>query len=129
MDAKTLRLQTKERVMSTATQVEKTTSVVEAMIGRILVKPSDFHYGGKIVIPEKHQRRPTVGTIVQLNLPGDSNPNKFEVGQRIVYGVYSGTPVLITIDQVETPLIILTPEEVLVRLHGNAELKEAGQGY
>lgn len=114
--------------MSASTQV-KETSFVEAMIGRILIKPDDFKYGGRIVIPDKHQRRPTVGTIVQLNLPGDSNPNKFEVGQRIVYGVYSGTPILLTIDGTETPLIALTPEEVIVRLRGNVELKEAGQGY
>jgi co-chaperonin GroES (HSP10) len=97
------------------------------MLGRILIKPADFTYGGKILIPEKHQRRPTVGTIVQLNL--SENPNGFEVGQRVVYGVYSGTPVLLTIDGVETPLIVLTPEEVLVRLRGKVELKEAGQGY
>ena len=106
---------------------EKTESVVEAMLGRILIKPDDFKYGGRIVIPDKHQRRPTVGTILQLNL--SENPNKFEVGQRVVYGVYSGTPMLLTIDEVETPLIVLTPEEVLVRLRGKVELKEAGQGY
>ena len=113
--------------MSATTATERASSVVEPMIGRILIKPDDFRYGGKIVIPDKHQRRPTVGTVVNLNLP--DNPNGFSIGDRVVYGVYSGTPVLITIDQVETPLIILTPEEVLVRLHGNAELKEAGQGY
>lgn len=106
---------------------EKSESYVEAMLGRILIKPDDFRYGGKILIPDKAQRRPTVGTIVQLNL--SDNPNSFEVGQRIVYGVYSGTPVLLTIDGVETPLIVLTPEEVLVRLRGKVELKESGQGY
>lgn len=115
--------------MSTGTQQEKSTSYVEAMRGRLLIKPDNFKYGGKIVIPDAHQRRPTVGTIIQLNLPDDSNPNKFEIGDRIVYGVYSGTPILLTIDQVETPLIVLTPEEVLVRLHGKTDLKEAGQGY
>lgn len=102
-------------------------SLVEAMIGRLLIKPDEFKYGGKIVIPDKVQRRPTVGTIVQLNLT--ENPNGFAVGQRVVYGVYSGTPVLLTIDSVETPLIVLTPEEVLVRLKGDVQLKEAGQGY
>ena len=102
-------------------------SLVSPMIGRLLVKPDDFRYGGKIVIPDKVQRRPTVGTIVDLNL--SENPNSFEVGQRVVYGVYSGTPVLLTIDSVETPLIVLTPEEILVRLTGNVELKESGQGY
>lgn len=107
----------------------KATSYCEAMVGRLLVKPDDFKYGGRIVIPDKVQRRPTVGTIVQLNLPTESNPNNFRVGDRVVYGVYSGTPVLLTIDQVETPLIVLTPEEILVRLQGNVELKEAGQGY
>ena len=111
-----------------ATQVkEKTSSTVEAMLGRILIKPHDFRYGGKIVIPDNSKRRPTVGTIVQLNL--SENPNKFEVGQVVVYGVYSGTPVLLIIDEVETPLIVLTPEEILVRLKGHVELKESGQGY
>lgn len=114
--------------MTTATQT-KETSFVEAMLGRILIKPDDFRYGGRLVIPDNAKRRPTVGTIVQLNLLNDSNPNNFAVGDRLVYGVYSGTPVLLTIDGVETPLIILTPEEVLVRLHGKTELKEAGQGY
>ena len=111
----------------TTTAQAKETSFVEAMIGRILIKPDEFKYGGRIVIPDKQQRRPTVGTIVQLNLT--ENLNKFEVGDRIVYGVYSGTPVLLTIDGVETPLIVLTPEEVLVRLRGKVDLKEAGQGY
>lgn len=102
-------------------------SIIEAMCGRLLVRPDHFKYGGKIVIPEKAQRRPTVGTIIQINL--EDNPNKLTVGDRIVYGVYSGTPVLLTIDQNETELIILTPEEVLVRLKGDVQLKEAGQGY
>jgi co-chaperonin GroES (HSP10) len=106
---------------------QKETSFVEAMIGRILIKPDSFKYGGSILIPEKFQRRPTVGTIVQLNLT--ENPNKFEIGDRIVYGVYSGTPVLLTIDSVDTPLIVLTPEEVLVRLRGAVSLRESGQGY
>ena|SRR5260370_36853029 len=110
-----------------STTATKATSFVEAMIGRILIRPDEFKYGGKILIPDKAQRRPTVGTIVQLNL--SENPNDFAVGDRIVYGVYSGTPVLLTIDGVETPLIILTPEEILVRLRGSVELKEAGQGY
>jgi co-chaperonin GroES (HSP10) len=105
----------------------KTESFVETMIGRILIRPDNFKYGGSIVIPEKFQRRPTVGTIVQLNLT--DNPNKFAIDDRIVYGVYSGTPILLTIDGVETPLIVLTPEEILIRLRGKIELKEAGQGY
>ena len=105
----------------------KETSFVEAMVNRILIRPDNFKYGGNIVIPEKFQRRPTVGTVVQLNLA--DNLNKLEVGDRVVYGVYSGTPVLITIDGAETPLIILTQEEVLLRLHGKTELKESGQGY
>lgn len=103
------------------------TSTFEPMIGRLIIKPNDFKYGGRILIPDKAQRRPTVGTIVSLNLT--DNPNHFEVGDKIVYGVYSGTPVLLTIDEVETPLIVLTPEEVLLRIRGNVELKESGQGY
>ena len=106
---------------------EKASSYVEAMLGRILIKPDNFNYGGRVIIPDNAKRRPTVGTIVQLNLT--DNPNKFEVGDRLVYGVYSGTPVLLTIDSVETPLIVLTPEEILIRLRGKVELKEAGQGY
>lgn len=113
---------------SEATQQKvKTTSHVEAMVGRVLVTPDEFKYGGRIVIPDKVQRRPTVGTIVQLNL--SENINNFKVGDRVVYGVYSGTPILLTIDSVETPLIVLTPEEILVRLKGNVDLNEAGQGY
>jgi co-chaperonin GroES (HSP10) len=112
--------------MTVSAQV-KESSFVEAMLGRILIRPDEFRYGGLIKIPDKAQRRPTVGTIIQLNLL--DNPNKFEVGDKIVYGVYSGTPVLLTIDGVETPLIVLTPEEVLIRLRGDVTLKEAGQGY
>lgn len=112
--------------MSGATST-KTKSVAEPMIGRILIRPHDFKYGGSIIVPEKFQRRPTVGTIVSMNLT--DNPNSFEIGDTVVYGVYSGTPVLLTIDQVETPLIVLTPDEILVRLRGNVDLKEAGQGY
>lgn len=116
--------------MTTSAAREKTDSFVEAMLGRILIRPDDFKYGGAIIIPEKHQRRPTVGTVVSLNLdPQGGNPNNFQIGDRVVYGVYSGTPILLTIDGVDTPLIALTPEEIIVRLKGKTDLKEAGQGY
>lgn len=104
-------------------------SYVEAMVGRLIVKPDSFKYSGALVVPEKYQRKPTVGTIVQVNLTPEGNPNNLTIGDRIVYGVYSGTPVVLTISGEEQALIVLTPEEVLVRLRGEVTLKEAGQGY
>ncbi len=57
--------------------------------GRIIVLEDSFNYGGRILIPEQAQRRPTTGRIVAVGID-ISNPDLI-VDAKVVYGLYSGT--------------------------------------
>ena len=54
---------------------------------RIIVQEDGFVYTGKIVIPEVAKRRPTTGRVVAVG----SDITSCRVGERVVYGMYSGT--------------------------------------
>lgn len=56
--------------------------------GRIIVQEDNFRYEGRIVIPDASKRRPTTGTILEI---GKDVDEIFHVGQKIGYGLYSGT--------------------------------------
>jgi co-chaperonin GroES (HSP10) len=55
--------------------------------GRVLVKEDSFQYTGRITIPEPMKRRPTTGNILEVG----EGVTAFQAGQKIVYGMYSGT--------------------------------------
>ncbi len=87
--------------------------------GRIIVQEDEFAYGGKIIIPEKLQRRPTVGRII-ATAPDISEWN---VGDKIVFGLYSG----VVINFKNQPAFrILNRDEVLATVVGDAELEGVG---
>ena len=57
--------------------------------GRVIVEEDRFHYGGKIIIPDATQRRPTTGKVIAIG-PG-VEWESLAIGVRVVYGLYSGT--------------------------------------
>ena len=62
---------------------------LKPMFGKIVVQEDAFRYEGRIVIPEKAQRRPTTGEVVSLG----EGITGIEIGDKLVYGLYSGVVV------------------------------------
>lgn len=60
---------------------------VHPCAGRVLVQEDTFQYTGRIAIPEALKRRPTTGNILEVG----EGVTGFSAGQKIVYGMYSGT--------------------------------------
>lgn len=57
--------------------------------GRIVVQEDAFNYQGRIAIPDAAKRRPTTGKILAI---GEGVLNiDLAVGNKVVYGLYSGT--------------------------------------
>jgi co-chaperonin GroES (HSP10) len=88
-------------------------------LGRVIVQEDDFNYAGRIIIPDKAQRRPTVGKIIAIA----SDIVEWELGQKIVYGLYSGT----VINFKGAPAFrILGRDEILAIVTGNPVLEGVG---
>ena len=86
--------------------------------GRIWVVEDGFKYEGRIVIPEKVQRRPTTGVVKWVG-----EGVTYQEGQRVVYGLYSGT----VVNFKNSPVYrVLNPDEILGVLEGEAELEGVG---
>lgn len=87
--------------------------------GRVVVKEDAFRYEGRIVIPDKVQRRPTTGVIIEVGEGVES----YKIGDKVVYGLYSGT----VIEFKHHPAYrILGVDEVLAVIEGQAELVGVG---
>ena len=84
--------------------------------GRIIVLEDSFHYGGKIIIPDTTQRRPTTGKVIAIG-PG-VEWEALAIGVRLVYGLYSGT----VINFKNNPAFrILQEGEILAVVQGDKE--------
>ena len=93
---------------------------IEPSPGRIWLIEDGFRYEGRIVIPDKVQRRPTTGTVESVG----EGVTEYEKGDRLVYGLYSGT--VVNFKNLPT-YRVLTAEEVLGKLVGDApELEGVG---
>jgi co-chaperonin GroES (HSP10) len=104
--------------MNTATQEQRSFNLIPAP-GRIIVQEDAFRYEGRIVIPEKAQRRPTVGKIIAVA----PDITEWAVGEKIVYGLYSGT----VINFKNQPAFrILGRDEILATVTGDPELEGVG---
>lgn len=71
-------------------QVQKITKeklFVHPTPGRVIVAEDHFSYKGRIIVPDQSERRPTTGTILECG----KGVENFVPGQKIVYGLYSGT--------------------------------------
>ena len=69
---------------------------------------------GKIIIPEVSKRRPTTGTILECGKGAD----EYQTGQKVVYGLYSGTVVEFKGWDPNTRIVfrILGQDEILARI-------------
>jgi co-chaperonin GroES (HSP10) len=94
--------------------------------GRILVQEDTFAYEGRVIIPEVAKRRPSTGTIIAV---GENTTVAAKVGDKVVYPMYSGTGLRFRDPKTQRdmpPMRVLTPEEILCTITGDAELQEAG---
>jgi co-chaperonin GroES (HSP10) len=75
--------------------------------GRIVIKQDNFHYSGRIAIPDTAKRRPTTGHVVRVD-----DVEKFGdlLGKRVVFGMYSGTLIVF---KDKTPYRVLDTREIL----------------
>lgn len=106
--------------MSTGTALERIG--LTALPGRILVREDKpLEQIGRILIPEKHQARPTMGTVVGV---GEGTQTKVQVGDKIVYPRWSGTG--IQLKGHKNAYRILTPEECLCRVDEDVEIEDTG---
>ena len=87
--------------------------------GRVLVLEDEFNYQGNIIIPDKAKRRPTTGKIIAIG----EGVTSCEIGEKIVYGLYSGTVVNF---KGQPTYRVLGPEEILLSVEGEAELEGVG---
>lgn len=111
--------------------------------GKLLVIEDGFKYEGRIVIPDKVQKRPTTGIIhkmgegigkyvSEVETDGEGNEITTEVfvphykeGERVVYGLYSGT--VVNIRNCAKVFRVLSPDDVLVVVEeGEIELEGVG---
>lgn len=76
---------------------------------RILVKPDPIDGTTKsgIIIPDAAKQKPHTGEVVAVGPGTSADPMTLEVGDRIIYGQYSGTE--ITVEE-ETYMLMLESE-------------------
>lgn len=110
----------------TAVTEKKTKFVLHPLKGRVLVQEDSFSYTGKLVIPEAAKRRPSTGHVVEIGPDTDAG---VKIGDRVLYPMYSGTGVRFRDKNTQEnlpPMRVLTPEEILCIIEGEADLEEAG---
>ena len=100
----------------------------EPLEDRIMVLRDEAEktYKGVIIIPDERQGKMTIATVVavsagQYDKDGKLQPPLLRVGDRIMFGKYSGTD--IKLDDVE--YTIMRQGDVLGVLHDSNEVKEA----
>ena len=72
---------------------------------------------GRIHVPDKYQKKPTTGVVVSVG----ANVTVAEVGQRVLYNLYSGTGIKFK----ETKMLrSLVPDEVIAIIEGEGELED-----
>jgi len=95
---------------------------IRAFPGRIIVQEDrPLEKIGRIVIPEKHQTRPTMGVVVHV---GTGTATAAKPGDRIVYPRWSGTG--IQIKGRTNAYRALSPEECLCFVDEGVDIDETG---
>ena len=93
-------------------------SEIEALNDRVVVSRIDVEdvTKGGLFIPETGKEKPCEGLVISVGtgkiVNGSFLPLDVKVGDRVLFGKYSGTE--ITIDEID--LLILREDELLVRL-------------
>lgn len=89
--------------------------------GRVVVVEDEFKEQSRIITPDSAKRRPTTGKILAV---GSGCHDMLQVGERVVYGLYSGTVINF---KGQPAYRILGQDEVLSVVHG-ADLILEGVG-
>jgi len=89
---------------------------VKPLADRVLVKPleADEKTKGGIILPDTAKEKPQEGTIIavgkgKVTEEGKVRPSEVKVGDRILYGKYSGTAIKIE----EEEHLIIREEDIL----------------
>jgi len=56
-------------------------------VGRLVIQEDSFKQPGRIFVPQKVERRPTTGDVLEVG----KGIEEYKAGQKVVYGLYSGT--------------------------------------
>ncbi len=103
--------------MATATK-SKPTLKIHPLEDRVVIMPSDEAEAmrGGLYIPDTAKEKPTQGEVVAVGPgrveKGDRIPMDLKVGDKVIYGKYSGTP--FTLDGEE--VIIIKASDILAKI-------------
>lgn len=101
---------------------EKTTQFfLQPSPGKLIVREDSFHYEGLIKIPEKVQRRPTMGKIEAIG----EGVEGFEVGEKLVFGLYSGVVISF---KGQPAFRVLNIDEILCKFISAEQMELEGVG-
>lgn len=101
--------------MSTKSKVTRL-CLLKPTAGRIVVERNEFKYEGRIIVPDKAQRKPTIGTVIAI---GEMTDAPCAIGDKILFAQYSGTEVQLR----NQPLyVVLTRDEVIAIIDKDAEI-------
>lgn len=103
--------------MSTATK-SKTKTSIKPLEDRVVIMPSDEAESmrGGLYIPDTAKEKPTQGEVIAVG-PGRMDkgarvPMDLSVGDKVIYGKYSGTPFQLGDDEV----IIIKASDILAKI-------------
>jgi len=103
--------------MSTATK-SKTKVSIKPLEDRVVIMPSDEAESmrGGLYIPDTAKEKPTQGSVIAVG-PGRMDkgtrvPMDLSVGDKVIYGKYSGTPFQLGDDEV----IIIKASDILAKI-------------
>jgi len=103
--------------MSTATKT-KTKVSIKPLEDRVVIMPSDETESmrGGLYIPDTAKEKPTQGSVIAVG-PGRMDkgarvPMDLSVGDKVIYGKYSGTPFQLGDDEV----IIIKASDILAKI-------------
>jgi chaperonin GroES len=103
--------------MATATK-SKPTIKIQPLEDRVVILPSDEAEAmrGGLYIPDTAKEKPTQGEVIAVGPgrfeKGERVPVDLKVGDKVIYGKYSGTPFTVEGDEV----IIIKAGDVLAKL-------------
>jgi co-chaperonin GroES (HSP10) len=107
-------------------RVTPETCFIHPTAGRVVVQADKImNKVGRIIIPGKTQKRPTTGVILKIG----KGVEDFEVGDRIAYGLYSGTVLTFKGWDPKTRINfhVLSVEEILAKVDSESpELEGVG---
>jgi chaperonin GroES len=104
-------------VMATATK-SKPAIKIQPLEDRVVIMPSDEAEAmrGGLYIPDTAKEKPTQGEVIAVGPgrfeKGERIPVDLKVGDKVIYGKYSGTPFTVEGDEV----IIIKAGDVLAKL-------------